>query len=361
MSEIPEPGLALGPDWLLAGFDNAADRFNFARVTRQSYQNSAFLDHRIQPLPTETMSLSGRQVDEALPHARVARSAWIFHTGFCCSTLLATCLDHPGSTLVLREPLVLSRLAHAKRKSVGGDTAVLKIATQRVTGLCERSYPGESLLIKPSNFANTLIADLIPAHAAEPRRKAILMTSSLDSLLVSILKKRSEAEALLPGFLDALLQDSDYPSVTGLADALADALADGLAGINKLHLLQQSVLFWHCQRYFLQRCLAQPGADNFMSLSMERFLAEPEAVLSDVSGFLELELSAGLIQKTVESGAFRRHSKQALADYGPDAHHREQQATRARFAAEIAAALAWAEPLLKRLPVEPFDAFEAGG
>lgn len=346
MSEVPQSLLSPGPDWLLAGFDQAADRFHFARVTRQTYEASAFLDHRIQPRPTDTMSLSGSQVDAVHSHSQLKQSAWIFHTGFCCSTLLATCLDHPGTTLVLREPLVLSRLAHAKKSSVDHNSAALKTLTQRVTGLCERSYPGELLLIKPSNSANSLMADLIPASAVEPRRKAIVMTSSLESLLLSILKKRAEAESALPGFLQALLQDSDYSSLTGITD------------ITSLHLLQQSVLFWHCQRHFLQQRLAATAAGWFRPLSMERFLAEPEAVLTEVARFLDLPLSAEMIQQTVESGAFRRHSKQSLTDYGPDAYQREQQATRALYAAEITAALAWAQPLLKRLPVEPFDAFE---
>jgi len=342
MSSKPGKVNFCSPDWLLAGFDLQADRYHFAQVSRLTYQASAFLDHRIQPLPTATSSLPGQKVDELLADSRPAPAAWVFHTGFCCSTLLANCLDHPGHTLVLREPLVLSRLAHAKRKSADGDAA-LQLATRRVTGLCERSYLGESLLVKPSNFANSLIDDLFPAVGKHPKRRAMLMTSGLQSLLVSILKKRTEAETALPGFLQALLQDSDYLQLAGLG------------AIDQLDLLQQSVLFWHCQRHFLQQRMAQAGADTFMILSMERFLSEPLAVLAEVSHFLQLGLPEQLLQQTVDSGAFRRHSKQKGQDYDPQLHHQEHQTTVARFRGEITAALEWARPLLERLPVKAFD------
>jgi hypothetical protein len=341
-----DPVRLSSPDWLLAGFDLQTNRYHLAQVSRQTYEASAFLDHRIRPLPTASISLDGRQVDEVLGHSRLAQVAWVFHTGFCCSTLLATCLDHPGKTLVLREPLVLSRLAHAKRQNAGGDAASLKLLTQRVTGLCERSYAGEPLLIKPSNFANSLIVDLFSAGVQLPQRKAVLMTSNLESLLVSILKKQAEAEVSLPGFLRALLLDSDYLQVAGQVN------------IDKLNLLQQSVLFWHCQRYFLQQCLAQSATDSFLLLSMERFLAEPQAVLLQVSHFLRLGLPQETIQQTVQSGAFRRHSKQADQEYDAEIHRQEHQATAARFRSEIAEALEWAKPLLDTLPVKAFDTFE---
>ncbi len=341
--------LLRSPDWLLAGFEidpgvPGQGRYHLAQVTRQTYHDSSFLDHRIQPMPTAKLTVNGEQVDEILASLPRKESAWVFHTGFCCSTLLASCLDHPGHTLVLREPLVLSRLAHAQRNMAGPGSDALQAASRRVIGLCERSFPAESVLVKPSNFANRLMDGLFPSSPSHPQRKAVLMTSSLESLLVSILKKQAEAEASLPAFVRSLLQDSDYAAQSGLAE-----------DTRELSLLQLSVVFWHCQRHFLQRRLEQAEAGVFLPLGMERFLAEPEAVLLEVSGFLGLGLPPDVFRQTVESGAFRRHSKQTRQSYDPDAHQREQQEVRERFSREIAAALAWSEPLLQRLPVAGFD------
>lgn len=338
------------PDWLLAGFDLQNDRYHLARVNRETYYASAFLDHRIKPLPIETISLSSARIDAALKNMAMMQTSWIFHTGFCGSTLLANCLDHPAATLVLREPLVLSRLAQSLRDSSDQNTPGMQGLIARVIGLCERSYPGEACIIKASNFANPLIPRLMwPKQSGRPARKALLMSCSLDALLLSILKKQAEAEILLQGFLRALLQDSDYLANVNVPDP------DGL------NLLQQSVLFWHCQRHFLQQRMAQSGTGTFMPLSMERFLAEPEVVLPEVADFLQLGLADELLEKTVADGAFRRHSKQANQSYDPEIYQRDQQATRLAHAQELAATLAWAEPLLQRLPIKPFDRFETVG
>jgi hypothetical protein len=342
---MPTPDLA-SPDWLLAGFDADRRLYHLAQVSRSTYRQTAFLDHRIHPMPTATLSVDEAQLDATLRQLTGPRSAWIFHTGFCCSTLLASCLDHPETTLVLREPMVLSRLAQLKRDQQ--ETPAGQKLIFNVLAMCERSYPGEAVLIKPSNFANALLPALANNPASTSERKVVLMSSGLDSLLVSMMKKKAEAEATLPGFVRSLLKDSDYQQRTDIHD------------VGALSLLQQSVVFWHCQRYFLQNYIAAALPGSFMTLSMERFLAEPEVVLGETSHFLDLGLADSVLQETVRSGAFTRHSKQQQKKYNPQAHQLEQRETVKQFRMEILQALDWAQPLLEKLPVRAFDAFEEG-
>lgn len=328
---------------MLAGFDAGQDRYQFVRVSRATYRESAFLDHRIQPRPAEVRSLAGAEVDLLLRAVAPRPASWIFHTAFCASTLLAQCLDHEARTLVLREPAVLSRLAASERQQGTGANAVIR---RRVLALIARSYGGERVIVKPSNYANALLpAVLSEPPARGPAHRCVLLSCSLRELLISLLNKRREAGRLLASFTAALLADSDYSERTGHPP------------LDSLTLLQQGVLFWHCQRYHFQSCLERAGRHCTLGLTMARWLERPAQTLAELDGFFELGLDEAAIQATVAAGAFRWHAKTG-ARYGPQQRDAEAVGVAERHAAEIASALQFARPLLAELPVKPLIAGE---
>lgn len=331
------------PDWLLAGFDAARDLFHFARIDRATYTRSSFLDHRIEPMPSRTGTLTGPEVDEALAPIDLRPASYLFHTAFCCSTLLASCLDHESRTLVLKEPLVLSHLANWKRTLGEADAGQWTALSARVFDLTDRGYAGEAVIVKPSNFANALMPELLGAY---PERRFILMSCSLRSLLLSILKKRDEAMTTLPSFLAALLQDSDYLEHVQLP--APDAM----------DLLQQSVVFWHCQRHHFQVIRARYGAGRCMAVTMEEFLAQPLPVLESICGFLELDVATRAIRQTVESGAFIRHSKLQGVEYNQEQRRSEAREIALRYESDLSRVMAWARPLFDAIPVAPLTEAE---
>lgn len=333
-----------GPDWLLAGVEPEHDRYAFARVSRATYRDSAFLDHRIRPVPTEVCSLSGAKVDRLLTAHPPRPAGWIFHTAFCCSTLLAHCLDHPGRTLVLREPAVLSRLAARLRPDGPGAGPDVR---RRTLALMERGYGEAPVVIKPSNYANALLPEVgAPGRPAAAARPIVLMSCGLKPLILSVMKKRVEAQRLLPSFTAALLQDSDY------------ARRVRLPPLEDLDLARLAVAFWHAQRHQFQQWLAANGEAAVMLLSMERFLDEPETVLREIDAHFGLDLEGTVWRETVDRGAFRRHAKSG-AVYGADTREAESREVEARHRSRIDAALDWAASLLAVLPVTPLDAAEA--
>lgn len=339
-SEIPEQ--LHSPDWLLAGFDANREIFQFARVSRQTYVQSAFLDHRIQPRPEETLSVGADEVDTVIRQMDSNPAACLFHTAFCASTLLATCLQQNPGVLVLREPLVLSRLADLSRGVASADEAFGHLQW-RILRLLDRTYGQDPVVIKPSNYANTLI----PAYlSGEPegsvKRRCVLLSSGLNSLLVSVLKKRPEAEQLLPAFTHNLLRDTDY------------AQRVDLPPVDSLNLLQQAVVFWHCQRYQFQRVRQLADASAVLPLSARQFLENPARTLTEISAFLNLGLSPGQLEQVVRCGAFRQHSKTG-SDYGPEQQRSEAAETASRYAADIRSAIHWAGPLLEKLPPQPMN------
>jgi hypothetical protein len=340
------------PDWLLAGFDYARELFQFARVSRQTYRDSSFLDHRIKPMPQHVTTATGIEVDLTLAKlgAKLGSrpAGYVFHTAFCASTLLALCLDHPSRTLVLREPKVLARLGGLRRDTPSAGSVQMDRLKRRVFGLLDRNYAEEVVVIKPSNFANSLVQDVLDERSrAGAQHQCLLLSNGLRNLIISILKNESEARERMPVFLEALLRDSDYLEQAGLPP------------LESLDLLQQSAVFWHCQRHFLQ-CIRSPsGSRQVLPVSMETFLLRPLKTLVAINEFLQLGLSEVLLIEVVERGEFRRHSKTG-AGYGPEQQLLEAQAIAQRHDAEICRTLKWAAPLLRAMPVEPFSDDEEG-
>jgi len=334
------------PDWLLAGFDDARERFQFARVSRQTYCDSSFLDHRIKNMPERESSATGGEVDLLLALRSGRPAAYVFHTAFCASTLLAFCLDQPTRTLVLREPKVLVQLGGLRRDATSVDPAQLRRLLQRVFALLSRSYAGESVVVKPSNFANSLLRDILEQRSAVgEQHHCLILSSGLRSLLISILKNAEEARERMPAFLAALLRDSDYLARVDLPP------------VESMDLLQQSVVFWHCQRHFVQGINRAFPAGRMLPVSMETFLRRPLETLIVIDDFLQLRLGEDHLIEVVERGAFRQHSKTG-ASYSLEQQRREGDAVAHRHKDEIHHALEWAKALLRAVPVEPFSADE---
>ncbi len=331
------------PDWLLAGFDDERGRFQFAQVSRQTYRDSSFLDHRIKPMPERLLSATGAEVDSILSQQSGAPAAYVFHTAFCASTLLAFCLDHPSRTLVLREPKVLVQLGGLYRDAASVDSEHMSRLGQRVLGLLNRSYAGEAAVVKPSNFANSLLQGVLSQRtAAGEQHRCLMLGSGLRSLIISILKKAPEARERMPGFLAALLRDSDYRTQVDLPP------------LDALDLLQQSAVFWHCQRHFFQGISNAYPPRRVLPVSMETFLLRPLETLHTINDFLQLGLSEEILSDVVEQGAFRQHSKTRVG-YSPEQQRAEADAVARGHEVEIRRTLEWAKPLLRAFPVKPFS------
>ena len=113
----PEPRLedfATDPDLLLHRVDLERQEMVFAQVSRDTYLESAFLDARMAPVRGGKLRIPlAPLLSDPLP--ATASLAFIFHTSFCCSTLLARSLQQPGTSHVLREPWAFSQMCKVKQ------------------------------------------------------------------------------------------------------------------------------------------------------------------------------------------------------------------------------------------------------
>src|SRR5688500_14951190 len=104
----PSPAALLAdPEWLPHTFDRAGERLDFVRLTAADRDALAFLAEEYVGARFAHEVLPWDAVKAAAPAGDGAQVHFIFHTGFCCSTLLARAVAAGGGVAVLREPDIL--------------------------------------------------------------------------------------------------------------------------------------------------------------------------------------------------------------------------------------------------------------
>ena len=169
MPETVPSDLGSNPDWILHRVDPVEARATFIRSDREQLVSTLFLDGRTAFAKGPTLSVELGALEQLAVVAAPAR--FIFHMSFCGSTQLAHLVGESGAGVVLKEPQALVDLADWQRTLTerGIDDQRFIPALRASISLLSRGWPGSPpTLIKPSNWANTLIPMLAGAvsHAA---------------------------------------------------------------------------------------------------------------------------------------------------------------------------------------------------
>ena len=99
------------PAWFPVGWDAATDTFRFAGLDATRVGDAAFLDKRLGIDVVVTDHHLPGDAAEAVPAGEFAAlraaplespPAFLFHTAFCCSTLLARALHAPPRAMALK-------------------------------------------------------------------------------------------------------------------------------------------------------------------------------------------------------------------------------------------------------------------
>lgn len=278
------------PSWVPYALDNNQKRMQFVRMPSEQLRAAPFLDDRaLTPDMPRTM-LPVAEIAAAMPAAMPPPPA-IFHSAFCCSTLLARALDRPGVCLALKEPAILMALANAKRMMgcQGGNTADYQRLFEIVTTLVGRQHrAGERVLVKPTNAANNLLPDWQAAEVP-----VVLIHAALEDFLVSVLKKGEACKSFMRTQYNVFALDGT--GLSRIPPRQAMTFTD----------LQVSTLVWRHQLegFFVAK---RRGAQDLLDVT---FLAAPERELLRVAGALGLPHTKEDIAATLREGVLGRDVK----------------------------------------------------
>lgn len=259
---------------------------------------------------------------------------FIFHTAFCCSTLMLKALDIPGRSFGLKEPDVLINLAN---RFIGSDDKPNRERLRLVLRLLARPFDAaETIIVKPTNFANRLA---LPALETSPASRAVLLYSDVGTLLRSILKRgmwgRIWGRRLFRSAASWTTLDFGYTNEETFL--LTDLQALGLGWLMQM-------------QHFTD--VARRMGDLVMLVDSADFLADPAATLLRIARLFELDIDESVVAEVVSGPTFGQHSKFSERDYGRDERTADQSAAEAAHREELQMVIKWVETVAAHMQVD---------
>ena len=269
------------------------------KTDRTSLTQAPFLYEGLFPsLGTPLIPLPFKDIQKQPLNESAPGSSYIFHTAFCCSTLLAKALDEEGVSLALKEPEILMQLANARRTASTSPQA--RASWQRLADLVFKAFDQnimarERAIIKPTNLANNILDALL---VSKTRRPIVIIYSDLKSFLTSLLKKKEEGRAFGRKMFNILALD--FPKLSSeIGKRRLLAMTD----------LQIAALAWHMQMNHLLQALQHPNGRAIKTIHCDDFLANTANSLFDIGNHLSLPLTKSAATARANSDVFKRNSK----------------------------------------------------
>ncbi|MGD9965143.1 MAG: hypothetical protein AB7T59_01335 [Hyphomonadaceae bacterium] len=318
------------PDWIPHFYDPRHDTLVFARLPRDLQRRLTFLDQRFVDRASESPPAPISELPIELVRARSGPLHFIFHTGFCCSTLLARALDLPGVSMGLKEPAVLACFAEYWSNSRRNAGALEALAV--TLDLLSRPLSAhETQIVKPSTVANHIIPHLLHARADA---NAIVLYSSLDMFLRAIARRGLEgrifARELFHQFAPVIpLESAQGNDVLLLTD------------------LQIAAQAWLMQAAFMDS-IAKRFGHRVRVLNSESFLARPAETLLQVGAFFGLQIPAETARASAAGPVFKEHAKDLGRPFDVAAHKAQYEAAGEAHREELASTKDWARALAAR-------------
>ncbi len=278
------------PDWWPHRYDANRDAIQFIKVTRDEHRQAVFLTDENLPSAQHPNPVNR---DVAVASARTAPLHFIFHSAYCCSTLLAKAFDIPGVSMGLKEPVILNDIAGWRAR--GAQPAAIDTVLDSALTLLSRPFSeGESIIVKPSNLINSFAAQIM---AQRPNAKAVFLYTPLEGFLGSIARKGMMGRLWVRDLMVKQLED-------GIIDL-------GLEGEDYLRLtdMQAAAVGWLAQHALFASLIKQVGPGRVVTLQSDHFMKSPHAVMKKLSEHFSLNIGNHDLDKIISGPVFQTHSK----------------------------------------------------
>jgi hypothetical protein len=284
------PDLIRDAQWLAHRYDPGHDAFHFRFVPRARHAQVPFLidDHLGQAEPLVVRR------DEAVAAApSPAPIHFIFHSAYCCSTLLAAAFDIEGVAMGLKEPVLLNDLIGWRHRGAAG-AEVARTLDHGLALLARPFGPGEAVVVKPSNIVNPLIPAML---AMRQDSRALLLHAPLDDYLASIARKGMWGRLWVRDLFGKLLREGMLAPL-GLAPDQYLALTD----------IQIAAAGWLAQHRQFD-ALARQFGGRVATLTSQTLVNRPRETLVAAADLFGLSPKREQIAAIVAGPVFARDAK----------------------------------------------------
>lgn len=340
-AEFREPSVkdvVSDPHWFLEDYHEDVRKLRFIRAGRETLARESFLAEglwdyaslpRLEATESEVSSLL--QQGAAKP-----RLNFLWHTAFCCSTLIARALDREGRNLSLKEPGILLTLAEAKRQNaIGSGRPFSYRFAETVFRLMHRPFHrGEQVTVKPTNFANHALREAISLTEG----KMLFLYSDCRSFLVSVAKKHDYGRTFARELFARIVGDGN------------DQVSWPLTDTFRLTDLKVAAIAWHMQIAEFQRNWPLLAPGRAASLDCDVFLDAPADTLARIDDFLGLGLGRDHLEKVAAGPLLAQHAKSATSKFGAGKRREEHARIADQLGPDLDRIVTWSYQLCRKTP-----------
>jgi hypothetical protein len=318
------------PCWLPYSLDNEFSTLSFVRTDAATLRSAPFLDSRFLSKTTIRKSISLSTLLASAKFEDVTSAPpMIFHSAFCCSTLMAKALDLDGSCLSLKEPEIMMTLANCKRMfaRAGRSQSEFQDVYKLVMSLLKRRFSAnEVVMIKPTNAANNLLQNVLAS-----KTPVLLMYSGLEDFLISVLKKGEACKSFMRTQFNIFSLDDC--ALARIPHRQAMTFTD----------LQVATLVWRHQMELF--AMVKKTMPSVTTMRDTEFLSDPEQALKISAKSLNLPHTLDHIGAAAKSSVFQQNVKFSEKTMNPSRKEEESNRIRMNYHQEIATTLEWAKTL----------------